>query len=193
MLVPNDSDALLKVTSGALMLLAIRLFQYWNPKVAVLTVVSLRIELMFRLASCKVVHREVAVGQVARSVGLVIQAVVGLRRVAEVGALLGAEGVVRATIVAVFVKRLGNRCPGLVGREVRRRRRELSVGVGLLRRGLVLALALESEEAEGLVLLDWSADGSAELLARVVGMRRRCGRRSPLASFSSVSRAVSRK
>src|SRR5215467_153933 len=50
-LVPNEASG--KVTSGALILLAIRLFQYWNPAVKVLIAVGESCEVTVRFAICK--------------------------------------------------------------------------------------------------------------------------------------------
>ena len=80
-----------KVTSGALILLSIRLFQYWNPNGELVDRGVRENRIHREIRQLQVIHGEVAVVQVAGAVRLIVLAIVGLRRVAEVGALFAAE------------------------------------------------------------------------------------------------------
>ena len=50
------------------------------------------------------VFREVAVGQITRAIRLIIQTVIGLRVVADVGAILRVDEPVRAPVVTILVE-----------------------------------------------------------------------------------------
>src|SRR5205814_7963832 len=102
----------------------------------------------------------------------IVEAVVGLRRVAEISALSGAESPVGAAVIAGLEEWPGKGGGGFVEiPKVRLRGLQLVIGIGRFYQIGVLALAVDGEEQEGVVLLEGTADRAAELLAGVVGMR----------------------
>src|SRR5215469_10009547 len=118
------------------------------------------------------VRGEVAFGQVHGAIGLIVQAVIGLRTVAEVRAVSVIDGPVEATVVAPLVKGTRNGFRRLGSEPGSLRSDKLRIGRALFRQLLALALALHRPEAEELVFLDWSTNRSTEELPAVIGMTR---------------------
>ena len=120
----------------------------------------------------QVIHSKVAVVQVAGAIRLIVFAIVGLRRIAEVGALSTVENPVCSARVTGFKEWPGDG-GGRINEVPEERLSGLQFGVRrpVFLQTLVLPLAVDSEEQEDLVLHDWSADGAPELLAGVIGMR----------------------
>ncbi len=59
------------------------------------------------------VFRIVAIGKIALAVRLIVEAVIGLRVVADVGRVLAVDEPVHTTVVAILVERAGNYSSGL--------------------------------------------------------------------------------
>src|ERR1700730_12982726 len=110
---------------------------------------------------------EVAFGEIARAVRLVVQTVIGLRGVADVGGLAVIELVIEAAVVAIFIercrdnrRRLGSQACALSGLQLRK-------SIGALGEAGALTLAFKSKETEQLVLDDGPPDGTSKKLAAV--------------------------
>src|SRR6266403_1069570 len=128
------------------------------------------------------VPREVALCQVHGGVGLVIQAVINLGRVAEVSAVLAVDHPIEAAVVAPFKEGARNGRHGLIRETVRLCQRKFSERARVYGLSLVFALPFNGSEAEEFVLPERSADGSPELLACVARVR---GNRSVWVSWRS--------
>src|SRR6266446_9434308 len=113
------------------------------------------------------VPREVAFGQVEGRVRLVIQAVVDLRSVAEVSAVLAVDHPIEAAVVAPFKEGARNGGRGLIRKTVVLCYGKFVERGRVHRLSLVFAFPFEGKEAEDFVLQDGSSHRSPELLACV--------------------------
>ena len=114
------------------------------------------------------VPREVAFGKVHGGVRLIIEAVVDLRGVAKVSAVLAVDHPIESPVVAPFKERAGNGRRGLVCETVRLCECEFIQRGRVYGLSLVFTLPLNGSEAEKFVLAERPADGTPELLARIV-------------------------
>ena len=97
------------------------------------------------------VHGEVAVGEVAGAVGLIVLAIVGLRVVADVRGVVLVDGPVQAAVIAGFVERTRNDESRLSSKTSVRGDGEFVERGSGFREALAFALALDGEEGEQLV------------------------------------------
>src|SRR5882757_987894 len=118
------------------------------------------------------VFREVTIGQIARAVRLVIQAVIDLRVVAEVGRILGVDEPVHAAAVASLEERTRDNSCRLSRKSGRRSKSKFVKRSSRLFQALVLAFTFERKETEEFVFADRAPNGAAKLLPAV---RRVCG------------------
>src|SRR5437879_1810911 len=112
---------------------------------------------------------EVAFRQVTRAARLVIQTIVSLRAVADVGIVPVVDGPVEAAVIAPLVERTRNRFSGLSVQSRLLREHKFRIRCTRFRQALALPLAFNGEEAEELVFLEGTANRSAKELAAVIG------------------------
>ena len=111
---------------------------------------------------------EVTFSQIAGIAGLIIQAVVRLRTVADVGGVAVVERIVEAAVIAPLVEGTWNRQSRLSGKAVLLCQYKLVVSGCRFGQRLTLALALYGKKAEELVFHERTAYRSTEELAAIV-------------------------
>src|SRR5215469_6446581 len=117
------------------------------------------------------VSGEVAFRQIHGGVGLVVQAVVDLRRITQVDAIFAVDDPVRAAVVAPLIKRPRDGSSRLIRKSVRLSNRKFIERGRVHGLRLMLALPFQGKEAEELVLLKWSPQRPSKLLACIVRVR----------------------
>src|SRR5262249_39789754 len=129
------------------------------------------------VGNLQVVLGEVAFGQIAGPVRLIVQAVVGLRGVADVRGFAIVEFVIDAAVVAILVERSWDDRGNLRGKSGTGRGRQLSKGIRRFRKAGLLALSFERKKAKQFVLDDRASDGATKKLAFVRWLGSRFGRK----------------
>src|ERR1019366_4203554 len=124
--------------------------------------------------SLHVIYGVITCGQIKETVRLIVEAVIRLDAGADVGALVLAKLPVQTAVVAVFKERRRDHGRWAGWRDKRRQQRCVSRYPAQLRKGgpplsdaRVLAMPLEREEGEALVLLDWPLYRATKPLAAV--------------------------
>src|SRR5581483_11140857 len=116
------------------------------------------------------VQRVVAVGEIAGTIRLVVQAVVGLRAVRDVRRVPRADGPIHAAVIAGFIERTRDDSRGLNIRKSGGSLGQFRERGGIFRKALALAFTLDGEEPEEFIFHERSADGTTKLLTAVIGM-----------------------
>lgn len=118
------------------------------------------------------IFRKVAVGEVSGAVRLIIEAVVGLRIVRDIGVVVAVDIPVHAAVIAGFKEGARDHGGGLcrqAGLLCKCQFREGSAG---LLQSLVFAFPFDGKESENLVLENRTTERTAELLPCVVRVGR---------------------
>src|SRR5437660_11469637 len=116
------------------------------------------------------VESEVAFGQVHRAVGLIVEAIVGLRAVAEIGGVPVVDAPIHAAVVAGLVERARDGFGRLRRKPCLLREDQLGIGLGSHGLGLALAFALDGEKGEEFVLYEGTTHRTSKKLATVIRM-----------------------